>query len=101
MAQGAGLALPGIGIIISTKETSTLNRTSLLRHEFGHILQARETGKILFYLRVGLPSLLSAMRNGKHGHCHQEFWTEVWANRLAGAYFRHKPMMAEIAPTTS
>lgn len=88
MPKGSGIALPGIGIIISVREKSTHNRIALLRHEFGHFLQVRETGIFLFYLKVGIPSLFSAMRNGKRGHRHHEYWTEVWANKLAAAYFK-------------
>ncbi len=91
MPRRAGMALPGIGIVVYTGANSTRKNITLLRHEFGHFLQAQEIGIIPFYFRIGLPSLFSAMRNGKHGHSHHEYWTEVWANQLAGEYFKNGP----------
>lgn len=85
MPRGAGMALPGFGIIVY-HNAYKINIT-LLRHEFGHILQARQTGLIAFYFRIGIPSLWSAFRDGKKGHLHHRHWTEVWANALSREYF--------------
>lgn len=82
------MTLPGICIVVYPGANSTSRNIDLLRHEFGHILQSRKTGVLLFYLRIGIPSLYSAMRNGKRGHRHHDFWTEVWANELAVAHFK-------------
>jgi hypothetical protein len=89
MRSGAGLALPGIGIVVYPGANSTQKNIPLLRHEFGHILQARETGALTFYFKIGISSLWSAIRNGKRAHRHWNFWTERWANDLADAYFKN------------
>lgn len=88
MPTGAGMTLPGICILVYPGANSTRRNVPLLMHEFGHILQARKTGTLLFYFKIGIPSLFSAMRSGKRGHRHLDFWTEVWANGLADEYFR-------------
>lgn len=84
MPKGAGMALPGIGIIL---HRGGAKKISLVRHEFGHILQSKQTGIIPFYFKIGIPSLISAMRNGKRGHQHHTYWTEVWADQLSTDYF--------------
>lgn len=85
MPAGAGMALPGFGIVVYPG--GALN-SKLLRHELGHILQSKQTGIILFYFKIGIPSLISAMRNGKRGHQHHTYWTEVWADQLSTDYFK-------------
>jgi hypothetical protein len=85
MPVGAGMALPGFGIIVYPGGSGNIK---LLRHEFGHILQSKETGILSFYFEIGIPSLFSAMRNGKNGHRHQMYWTEVWADQLSTLYFK-------------
>ncbi len=84
--DSAGLCLPGIGIFIGKGTYTEANDVDLLRHEFGHILQAREIGYLSFYLCVGLPSLLSAWTGG-FGRGHQSFWVEGWCNTLAKDFF--------------
>ncbi len=70
-------------IIVGTRQELTV------RHEFGHVLQSRYLGP-LYLLVIGLLSLVHAWLNGVIGCCdrHPEgyfhFWTERWANRLAG-----------------
>ena len=89
MGQGfnsAGMALPGRGIIVGKDTYSKGCDLEVVKHEYGHFLQARKTGYIYFYLFVGLPSLVSALTNG-FGLGHQNFWTEKWANFLAQDYF--------------
>jgi hypothetical protein len=56
-------------------------------HEYGHVLDSRRNG--LGYLtNIGLPSLLSARRDKRHGtDYHRNYWTEKRANRLAARYF--------------
>jgi len=84
--NSGGLALPGLGIVVGLGAFSKELDLETVRHEFGHILQARLTGKVMFYLFVGLPSLLSAWLNW-HGRGHNQYWTEVWCNHLAKKYF--------------
>lgn len=86
----AGLALPGIGIIVGQYSYSILKNVNLIKHEYGHFLQCKMTGKFRFYLFVGLPSLMSAFTNG-FGKGHDQFWTELWANQLARSYFDSEP----------
>ena len=82
----AGLCLPGIGIFVGqgTYEADV----DVVRHEFGHILQARTIGFLSFYLIVGLMSLMSAWTNG-YGKGHQLYWTELWCNYVAKNYFEY------------
>lgn len=85
--HSGGIALPGYGIVVGLGTFSLKQGMPVVRHEFGHFLQARQMGVIRFYLFVGIPSLLSAWLKW-HGKRHQEFWTEAWCNRLAADYFK-------------
>lgn len=81
LKNGAAMTLPGIGIFVNPND---LNDIHLLRHEFGHILQARKYGLEFFYTVIGPASLASAAaRTGNHNL----FWTEVQANTLSWQYF--------------
>lgn len=84
---GGGLALPGHGIVVAPGAFSKNQDPWLVRHEFGHFLQALQKGKYDFYAKVGLSSLISAAMNGKRGHYHRYHWTETWANYLSYHYF--------------
>lgn len=70
-------------IIVGTKQETTV------RHEYGHVLQSRILGP-LYLIVIGLPSLIHAWLNGAIGCCekHDEgyyhFYTEKWADKLAG-----------------
>lgn len=81
-----GLCLPLVGIIVGRGTYSKAIDIDVIRHEYGHILQARDMGCLAFYLCVGIPSLISAWTNG-WGRGHQTYWTEGWANLLASQYF--------------
>lgn len=82
----AAIALPGIGIFISPKDVKNLH---LLRHEFGHILQAKKWGKVFFYRYIARESLMSARRAGHDpAFIHQHTWTEWTANRMAYYFFK-------------
>lgn len=83
--EGDGLTLPGIGIFVNPKD---INDKDLLRHEFGHILQAEEAGYWKFYTIYGPASINSAANIGVNGHSHRTNWTEADANRLAFNFFR-------------
>ncbi len=84
---GGGLALPGKGIIVAKGAYSKNLDPWIVKHEFGHFLQALQVGKVNFYLKVGVSSILSASFHGKRGHVHQCHWTETWANYLSYHYF--------------
>lgn len=84
--NSAGLALPGIGIFVGLGTFSKQQDMYTVMHEYGHILQARQTGMIMFYLFIGVPSLISAWLNW-HKKGHQNYWTEQWCNLLARDYF--------------
>jgi hypothetical protein len=85
----AAIALPGIGIFIHPNDVWN---TSLLRHEFGHMLQAKIWGKFFFYRTIALASLNSAFNaNRNASFIHQRTWTEWTANHLSYEYFK-KPL---------
>lgn len=88
--NSGGLALPGFGIIVGQGTYSQTCDEDIIRHEFGHILQARQIGWLAFYLLVGIPSLMSAWTSGWHKG-HQNYWTEGWANYLSMQYFNKTP----------
>jgi hypothetical protein len=82
----AAIALPGIGIFVHPDEVRNI---SLLRHEYGHILQARKWGKRFFYRHIAWESLNSARRSSRDASFnHQHTWTEWTANRLAYYFFK-------------
>jgi hypothetical protein len=82
----AAIALPGIGIFINPAD---VNNISLLRHELGHILQAKKWGKLFFYRYIAKESILSAKRsNHDPKFIHQHTWTEWTANRLSYYFFK-------------
>jgi hypothetical protein len=53
--------------------------TRYLSHEQGHFFQSLLLGW-LYWPVIGLSSLISASRDGKNGHNHEDFWTEKWAD---------------------
>lgn len=95
--DSGGLALPGIGILVGLKTFSQGCDPYLVRHEFGHFLQARQVGLLRFYLIIGPRSLWSAINKG-HGRGHRNYWTETWANGLAKGYFQDSSWPEERFP---
>lgn len=84
--RGAAFTLPGIGIFTGSEYSGNID---LLRHEFGHILQARLHGYFRFYLFTGPLSLLSACREQWNiGYLHKNARVETEANILSYAYFK-------------
>jgi hypothetical protein len=83
---GGGITFPGLGILISEEyyeNRPSKDRLDLLRHEFGHILQARRYGNAFYYSVIGLVSPVSALTSPSH----QASWTEKEANTLSYIYF--------------
>lgn len=60
---------------------------TLAAHEYGHSIQSLILGP-LFLLVIGIPSLCWAAFGGKyrkkHNKTYYEFYTESWANKIAG-----------------
>jgi hypothetical protein len=85
LKRRAAFTLPGIGIFVNPLD---LNNKDLLRHEFGHILQARKWGLFFFIRYIALQSLRSAKKANKDKtYNHMQCWTEWTANKLAYKYF--------------
>ncbi|NLO71592.1 MAG: hypothetical protein GX102_11765 [Porphyromonadaceae bacterium] len=82
--NGAAMTIPGIGIFVGRGWESNLG---LLRHEFGHILQYRKWGFLLFWRQIAPDSLKSAWKAEKSILNHMETWTEWSANKLSFDYF--------------
>ncbi|WCM40832.1 hypothetical protein MG290_07545 [Flavobacterium sp. CBA20B-1] len=60
--------------------------TPLYMHEYGHIFQSERSG-FGYLFAYGIPSLISAAKDEKRGHVHNDFGTETSANRWARRYF--------------
>jgi hypothetical protein len=83
-----GITLPGRGIVVGKGVYSKNLDPSLMQHEYGHILQAREFGNPMFYSKIGPSSLSSATRSRiDPSYHHRTHWTEVMANRMSYNYF--------------
>jgi hypothetical protein len=83
--KGAAITIPGIGIFVNPKDKDNID---LLRHEFGHVLQARTWGFWFFITKIAITSLKSARKaNRNKQYKHMSMWTEYTANKLAYAYF--------------
>jgi len=82
LKHGAAFAFPGIGIFLNPKDVGKLD---LLRHEFGHILQARRYGWGYFPVYAAV-SLHSTQIKDK-SHRHQRTWSETEANTLSYLHF--------------
>ena len=93
--NGTAICLPGIGIIVSISYQG-IELEKVVQHEYGHLLDAHHGiilskkmptlfKYLLFYMIIGVPSLLSAAA-GKRG-AHRYFWTEIRANKLAKDFF--------------
>ena len=80
------VTLPGIGIIAPKGALTggTLRGTSLLQHEFGHILQYLKHGGVVYWHLIAPSSIRSAAFSPKS---HANYWTETYANYLSKNYF--------------
>ena len=83
LKYGAAFTLPGIGIFINPKAKNDID---LLRHEFGHVLVARNQGKGAFYV-IDVPMSLISAKFSKNNTEHQNSLTEVKANNASYLYF--------------
>ena len=92
-----GYTLPGYGITVNKNH---LTDVDLLKHEYGHILQARKWGMATFYSKVVPASLRSAKRHrNEKDFYHQDTWTEWSANDLSKDYFSSEKWNSEQYPT--
>ena len=99
--SGTAITLPGIGIIVSTTYHDQ-ELEKVIQHEYGHFLDANH-GNIggkrvnivakytLFYLLIGLPSLISAAVSREHKY----YWTEIRANNMAKEFFGRSYILDE------
>ena len=86
--SGHGLTIPQIGIITHRGAFAEGLDLGLIKHEFGHILQFRYLGSLQFYFRIGIPSLMSAIKASLvKNHLHQRHTVEIEANQLSYNYF--------------
>ena len=88
IGKGHGITLPGFGIFLSPETFSLQKDLWLVKHEFGHILQYRELGLLKFYLKIGIPSVFSAIKqNFQKNYYHQNHPVEIDANKKSFEYF--------------
>lgn len=81
----SAFSLPGIGIFVGLSYSSNY---SLLRHEYGHVLQAFSKGFFRFYLLTAPSSLFSAFyEKCNKNYFHKNARVEIEANTLAYVYF--------------
>ncbi len=81
----SAFSLPGIGIFVGLTYSTNY---SLLRHEYGHILQAFSKGFFRFYLLTAPSSLFSAFyEKFNKNYFHKNARVEIEANALAFVYF--------------
>lgn len=89
--KGHGLTIPQIGIITYQGAFSEGLDLGLVKHEFGHVLQYNMLRSIRFYLTIGFPSLMSAVKASLFkNYLHQSHQVEIDANQLSYNYF-NKP----------
>jgi hypothetical protein len=62
-----------------------VNNFKQLQHELGHVMQSQKLGP-LYLLVIGLPSIIHASLHDKFCKVkdYHHFYTEKWANKLAG-----------------
>ena len=86
----SGFTLPDRGIIVGkgVYTNGGINGLAMLQHEFGHVLQYRIVGPVLYYGVIAKESLLNCGVDKVLGtNTHDTFWTETWANYLSKQYF--------------
>lgn len=90
--NSGGLTLPPNKILVGKGAYSLLGKNNakiidLFHHEFGHILQSRQSfvGLDGFY-KIIAPESLASSSLGSSNFANN-YWTETWANQLAEDYF--------------
>lgn len=89
------MTLPGFGILVHPYYQGQ-NRTKVLQHEYGHFFDYKYAigppsnfsgtpAEISFYTFIGIPSLFNAATG--IGGDHEDFWTEIRANKWAEIWF--------------
>jgi RHS repeat-associated protein len=97
LKNGEGFTLPGYGITVNKDH---LTDVDLLKHEYGHILQARKWGMATFYSKVVPASLRSAQRHrNEKDFYHEDTWTEWSANDLSKDFFSSEKWNSKQFPT--
>jgi RHS repeat-associated protein len=77
--------------VFGGRKLNKANNPDLRIHEFGHVIQSRQTGP-LYLFGVALPSLIRAgnlkrkERQGKHTKAYDKFYTEKWAEKSSKNY---------------
>lgn len=85
ITKNSAFTIPGVGIFVNPSFAGDKN---LLRHEYGHILQAERWGMDYYYFTVGPTSKRSFDNYLKTpGFSHDDTWTEWSASRMAYEYF--------------
>jgi hypothetical protein len=85
LLRKAAFTVPGVGIFASP---SMHNDLETLKHEFGHILQARKWGHRYFFQVVGPTSIRNYYKFSKRNpEIYDRTWTEWSANYLSYKYF--------------
>lgn len=88
--KGHGITIPQIGIITYSGAYSRQSDLPLIKHEYGHILQNKKYGSFIFYLKIGFPSLFSAIKSSIFKNYHHKYHkVEIEANLLSYQYFNH------------
>lgn len=88
IGEGHGITLPNFGIFLFPGTYSLQKDLWLVKHEFGHILQYQEMGFIKFYLKIGVPSFWSAIKQSLYkNYHHQTHKVELDANRKSYHHF--------------
>ena len=85
-----GITIPERGIIVGNGvfTSGSTEGIAMMQHEFGHILQYRETGMKAYYKVIAPESISSALYSKyDSAYSHDLFWTETWANYLSKNYF--------------
>lgn len=86
------VCLPGLGIYMNEDLYHPNIINHVICHEYGHYLDYKYASDLKpfrllqFYLKIGLPSLVSA--STKAFGPHRTFWTELRANRMV---VKHAP----------
>ena len=68
--------------------TSARHETSIIHENYGHAVQSHILGPLYLFV-VGIPSILHTFH--RKCPCYYHFYTEKWANNLAGLWVETSP----------